>query len=109
MTCDNADRSGPRQSVIKGASMPLIECVPNISEGRREWVVHALADTVSAVPGVCVLDVSTDRSHNRSVLTLAGDAGGLRMLGGILRKGGAVTPAPDVQQYGDVSKGHEGG
>lgn len=57
--------------------MPLIECVPNISEGRREWVVHALADAVSAVPGVCVLDLSADSSHNRSVLTLAGDAGGL--------------------------------
>ena len=57
--------------------MPLFECVPNISEGCREWVVRALADAVSAVQGVCVLDISTDRSHNRSVLTLAGDAGGL--------------------------------
>jgi glutamate formiminotransferase len=54
--------------------MPTIECVPNISEGRRPEVIHALADTLRAVPGLRVLDVQSDATHNRSVFTLAGTA-----------------------------------
>ena len=58
--------------------MPIIECVPNISEGRRPDVVSAIASAVAASsPTVRVLDVSSDPDHNRSVLTLAGDAAGL--------------------------------
>ena len=52
----------------------MIECVPNISEGRRLDVVHAIADAVRAVAGVRLLDVSSDAAHNRSVLTMAGPA-----------------------------------
>ena len=58
--------------------MPLIECIPNVSEGRRAEVVDAIADAVRAVPGVRLLDYSSDASHNRSVFTLAGDAAPLR-------------------------------
>lgn len=58
--------------------MAIIECVPNVSEGRRPEVVAALVDAIRAVPGVRVLDYSSDASHNRSVLTLAGDAGPLK-------------------------------
>ena len=54
--------------------MPLVESVPNISEGRRIDVVDRLAAAVAAVPGVRLLDRTSDASHNRSVLTLAGDA-----------------------------------
>ena len=54
--------------------MPLIECVPNLSEGRRREVVEAIVDGVARTPGVTVLDWSADASHNRSVITLAGDA-----------------------------------
>jgi glutamate formiminotransferase / 5-formyltetrahydrofolate cyclo-ligase len=56
--------------------LPL-ECVPNLSEGRRPEVVARLAAAVSAPPGVRLLDVSSDPDHNRTVLTLAGDADGL--------------------------------
>ncbi len=49
--------------------MKLVECVPNFSEGRRPEVVRQLRDAVSAVDGVAVLDVSSDVSHNRTVLT----------------------------------------
>ena len=52
--------------------MALIECVPNVSEGRRADVVTALAEAVSHVDGVRLLDRSSDPAHNRSVLTLAG-------------------------------------
>jgi glutamate formiminotransferase len=54
--------------------MAIIECIPNISEGRRPDVVGAIADAIRAVPGVRLLDYSSDASHNRSVFTLAGDA-----------------------------------
>jgi glutamate formiminotransferase len=54
--------------------MAVIECVPNISEGRRQDVISKLADSLRAVPGMRVLDVQSDATHNRSVFTLAGDA-----------------------------------
>jgi glutamate formiminotransferase len=53
--------------------MSLIECVPNVSEGRRSAVVEMLAGEVRAVPGARLLDYSADPSHNRSVFTMAGD------------------------------------
>jgi glutamate formiminotransferase/formiminotetrahydrofolate cyclodeaminase len=49
--------------------MKLVECVPNFSEGRRPEVVQAIRDAIAAVDGVTILDVSSDASHNRSVIT----------------------------------------
>jgi glutamate formiminotransferase / 5-formyltetrahydrofolate cyclo-ligase len=57
--------------------MALIESVPNVSEGRRTDVVAALVESVERVHGVRLLDHSSDASHNRSVLTMVGDAQGL--------------------------------
>lgn len=57
--------------------MSLIECIPNVSEGRRADVVAAMADAIRNVAGVRLLDHSSDASHNRSVFTLAGDADGV--------------------------------
>jgi glutamate formiminotransferase len=53
-------------------SLPLIESVPNVSEGRRREVVDGLADAVRTTDGVHLLDYSADASHNRSVFTMAG-------------------------------------
>jgi glutamate formiminotransferase len=53
--------------------MPLIEAIPNISEGRRTAVIDEIAAAVAAVPGVRLLDRSSDSSHNRTVLTMAGE------------------------------------
>lgn len=47
----------------------MLECVINISEGRRLDVVDAIA----AAAGPNLLDVHRDPDHHRSVLTLAGD------------------------------------
>jgi glutamate formiminotransferase len=58
--------------------MAIIECVPNVSEGRRAQVVRTIVDAVAATPGVHLLDWSSDASHNRSVITLAGDADALK-------------------------------
>jgi glutamate formiminotransferase/formiminotetrahydrofolate cyclodeaminase len=49
--------------------MKLVECVPNFSEGRRPEVVAAIRDAIAGVEGVSVLDVSSDTSHNRTVIT----------------------------------------
>src|SRR5262245_5667204 len=53
--------------------MPIVESIPNVSEGRRAYVVEQLATAIRSVPGVRLLDYSSDASHNRSVFTLAGD------------------------------------
>src|SRR4026208_1110899 len=55
----------------------VIECVPNVSEGRRPEIVSAMADAIRAVDGVRLLDYSSDASHHRSVFTFAGDAAGV--------------------------------
>lgn len=57
--------------------MATIECVPNVSEGRRADVIDGLADSLRSVPGLRVLGVQSDATHNRSVFTLAGDAAAL--------------------------------
>src|SRR5687767_3857701 len=49
--------------------MKLIECVPNFSEGRRPDVVTRIRDAIAAVQDVRLLDVSSDQSHNRTVVT----------------------------------------
>jgi glutamate formiminotransferase len=51
----------------------LVESVPNFSEGRRIEVVDKLAAAVETVPGAHLLDRTSDASHNRSVLTIAGE------------------------------------
>ena len=48
---------------------PLVECVPNFSEGRDQATIDALRSTLTAVPSVRLLDVQADPSHNRSVFT----------------------------------------
>jgi glutamate formiminotransferase len=55
----------------------IIEAVPNISEGRRPEIVKEAVSALEGAPGVRVLDVQSDKDHNRSVLTLVGDERGL--------------------------------
>jgi glutamate formiminotransferase len=52
----------------------LVESVPNFSEGRRLDVVDKVCAAVESVPGAYLLDRTSDPSHNRSVLTMAGEA-----------------------------------
>ena len=56
----------------------IIECVPNISEGRESAAIGEIAAAVRGAAGVRLLDVSSDPAHNRSVLTFVGDAPALR-------------------------------
>ena len=53
--------------------MSLIECIPNFSEGRRPEVISQLGAAVAGVAGVSLLDVQSDETHNRCVVTFVGD------------------------------------
>ena len=48
----------------------LIECIPNVSEGRNLKIINELADLVKNTKGVLLLDYSNDVDHNRSVYTI---------------------------------------
>ena len=51
----------------------LVDCVPNFSEGRRPEVIEAITAEVKNIPGVKLLDVKADASHNRVVVTFVGE------------------------------------
>src|ERR1051325_8104390 len=50
-------------------SSPLVECVPNFSEGRNAEKVAQIAAAISAVQRACVLDTHIEPDHTRSVIT----------------------------------------
>jgi glutamate formiminotransferase / 5-formyltetrahydrofolate cyclo-ligase len=75
----------------------IIECVPNISEGRDAAAIEAIAAAVRAAPGARLLNVSSDAAHNRSVLTLVGDRGGVRAA--VLALFDAAVPRIDLAKH----------
>ena len=54
------------------STAPLVECVPNFSEGRDVRRVEAIVSAMR-VEGVHLLDCSMDADHNRSIVTIAGE------------------------------------
>jgi glutamate formiminotransferase/formiminotetrahydrofolate cyclodeaminase len=54
-------------------SRQLIECVPNISEGRDDNKIKAIASVVETVEGVKLLDVDPGKATNRTVITFVGE------------------------------------
>ena len=56
----------------------LIECVPNVSEGRRAGVIARMAESIRSTAGVRLLNHSSDAAHNRSVFTFVGSAAGVQ-------------------------------
>jgi glutamate formiminotransferase len=75
----------------------VIECVPNISEGRDGARIEEIAQAVRAVPGVRLLSVSSDGSHHRSVLTFVGDAGSVEAA--VLALFEAALPRIDLTKH----------
>jgi glutamate formiminotransferase/formiminotetrahydrofolate cyclodeaminase len=51
---------------------PIVECVPNISEGRNPAVINEVTDAIEAVAGVRLLDVDPGEKTNRTVITFVG-------------------------------------
>ncbi|MBQ4049337.1 MAG: glutamate formimidoyltransferase [Clostridia bacterium] len=77
----------------------IVECVPNISEGRNPQIIEAVVDQVRAVKGVTLLDYCSDPSHNRSVITFLGCPEGVAEA--------AVAVAKKAAELIDLTK-HEG-
>src|SRR5947207_3942711 len=59
----------PHSALEVSMPSPLVECVPNFSEGRNAATIEALRLALTSVPGVRLLDVQSDAAHNRSVFT----------------------------------------
>ena len=53
--------------------MKIVECVPNFSEGRDRAKIDAIADAITSVSGVELLDVDPGAATNRTVFTFAGN------------------------------------
>lgn len=51
---------------------PIIECVPNFSEGRNPAIIKEITDAIEAVEGVTLLDVDPGKATNRTVVTFVG-------------------------------------
>ncbi len=54
-------------------SRQLIECVPNISEGRDQSIIDAVASMAETVEGIKLLDVDQGKATNRTVITFVGE------------------------------------
>src|SRR6267142_3325211 len=51
---------------------PIIECVPNFSEGRNPEIIKQITSEIEAVPGVRLLNVDPGKATNRTVVTFVG-------------------------------------
>jgi len=76
---------------------PLVECIPNFSEGKRQDVIDAIVGAIRQAAAVAVLDVSSDADHNRTVVTFVGtpDAVERAMYAGIV----AAAERIDLNQH----------
>ena len=52
---------------------PLVECVPNISEGRDIDVINTIVQEARRIPGCSIISVEPDADYNRTVITIAGE------------------------------------
>lgn len=78
---------------------PIVECVPNFSEGRDAAAIAAITEAIAAVPGVSLLDVDPGEATNRTVVTLVGSPEAV--------VAGAFAGIAKAQQVIDMS-GHSG-
>src|ERR1700753_466253 len=52
--------------------LPIIECVPNFSEGRNPAIIKQITDEIETIPGVRLLNVDPGKATNRTVVTFVG-------------------------------------
>ena len=88
------------RGATSGLAGPLVECVPNFSEGRDAGVIAALARAAAAVAGILILDLQTDPDHNRSVLTFAGPPEAVREAA--VEAAGAASRLIDLTRHSGV-------
>ena len=71
--------------------MKLVECVPNVSEGRDRKILDAIAAVVTSIPGVRLLDRDPGSATNRTVFTFVGSMDAVAEAAfGVIRKAGEL-------------------
>jgi len=76
---------------------PLVECVPNFSEGLNADTVQRIADAIRSVDSTCVLDTHIDPDHNRSVITFV--APPAKIVEAALKAVARATQLIDMRQH----------
>ena len=76
---------------------PIVECIPNVSEGRDRRLIERFADTIRSVAGVRLLDVHMDLDHHRSVFSFLGAPEAVESAA--LALAAAVFPAIDMSAH----------
>ena len=71
--------------------MRIVECIPNISEGRDKDKIQKIASVVEQVSGVMLLDVDAGASTNRTVITFAGSPEGVEEAAFLLIREAAIN------------------
>ncbi len=80
-------------------SSPLVECVPNFSEGRNSGVIEGIAAQIHG-DGVWLLDVNSDADHHRTVVTFAGTPDAVEEA--MLRAARVAVEMIDIDQHQGV-------
>ena len=76
---------------------PLVECVPNFSEGLNAETVQRIANAIRSVDSTCVLDTHIDPDHNRSVITFVGPPD--KIVDAALKAVARATELIDMRQH----------
>ncbi|MBN2112597.1 MAG: glutamate formimidoyltransferase [Acidimicrobiia bacterium] len=76
---------------------PLLECVPNFSEGRDPAVIRHITEAVESVDEVSLLDVDPGRGTNRTVVTFVGPPDAV--VEAAVRAGRAAVEAIDMSRH----------
>lgn len=79
---------------------PIIECVPNFSEGRDAPKIEAIENAIASADGAVVLHRTSDPDHNRSVITFAGPPEAV--LEGAVRAAAAAAELIDLRVHKGV-------
>src|SRR5207247_833322 len=82
-----------------GPASPVVECVPNVSEGRDRALIETLAAAIRVVPGVTLANVHADPDHHRSVVSFLGgpeavEAAALALAARLVAPDGAPDDGP---------------
>lgn len=80
--------------------MATVQCVPNFSTGRSPQILLHIVDAIRTVSDVSVIDWSSDRDHNRSVVTFIGDAKAVQ--DAVLAAAGVAIALIDIREHSGV-------
>lgn len=75
----------------------IVECVPNISEGRDQGIIDAVVKAADSIDGTMILDVDPGAATNRTVITFAGDPDSVRDSAFLLIK--AASELIDMREH----------